>query len=185
MAKYRAGALILLRKLLKKRGKPHELVFLRLLAPEDEEVYRTAEHMKWIPVEQAAQILITAAQVLSPRDPWALRKLGREEAKDNLRGVFKKRSGPYSVFVILLQVARIWRNYHDQGRAKAVVEADGSGNSFVVENYPALPEANREIWAGFIQEAVEMAGYPTLDVRRRETNPLAWKWFVAERQPGD
>ncbi len=175
--KYKAAMLLLLRKLFKKRGKPHELVFLRLLSPEAVEVYRSAELLKWIPVEQAGEILLAAARVLFPGEPQALRKLGREEARDSLRGLAKKRWGVLSVPLILMQVSRIWRNYYDQGRAHAFEEGRNLG-CLVAEDCPELPEANREILAGFIQEALEMGGLKNPKVRRMEGNPKAWKWIV-------
>jgi len=178
VAKYRAATLILLRKLLKKRGRAHELVFHRMLIPETAEIYQTVEQIKWIPAAQAAEILLTAAQVLYPRDPQAFRKLGQEEARDNLRGMFKKRSNIVTPTMVLYRVAGIWRSYHDQGRA-SVERGAGKQECLVVENYPELPEAMREILAGFLQEALEMAGLKNLKVRRQESNPNAWKWFIA------
>lgn len=178
MAMYKAGMLILLRKLFKQRGHAHELVFLRMLSDDGIKVYQTAELIKWVPVELAAVVLLTAAQVLYPRDPLALRKLGREEARDNMQGLRKVRAGIGSEALVVRQVARIWRNYHDEGRALAQ-EEEGTGRLYLlVENYPGLPETNREIMAGLLQEALEMSGLKGLKVRRQESDPRAWKWFI-------
>lgn len=179
MAMYKAGMLILLRKLFKQRGHAHELVFVRMLSDDGIKVYQTAELIKWVPIELAAELLLTAAQVLYPRDPLALRKLGREEALDNLQGLKLTRTGIGLEAVVLRQVARIWRNYHDEGRALAQEEERTGRLYLLVENYPQLPETNREITAGLLQEALEMSGLKGFGVRRQESDPRAWKWFVA------
>jgi hypothetical protein len=179
LAKYKAAMLLSLRKLLKQHGRGHELVFHRMLSDEALEVYKTAQQAKWIPADEAAQILIAAAQVLFPKDLQALRKLGREGAEDDLRGFATKRSGDASLFYILLQVARLWRMYHDQGRALAHDEGERRG-TIVVENYPDLHEAYREVFAGIIQAALEMSGLRNYSIRRQEADPQAWKWVVSQ-----
>jgi hypothetical protein len=180
MARYKGAMLIMLRKLFKQRGYAHELVFVRMLSDDGAKVYNTAELVKWVPVELAAEILLTAAQVLFPRDPAALRKLGREEARDSLLGFKQKHPGAGTEIMVLRQVARIWRNYHDEGRALAN-EEPGTGRAYlVVEGYPSLPEANREITAGLILEALEMSGFKDVRVRRLESDPQAWKWLIVK-----
>lgn len=178
MGKYRTAALLLLHKLLKQHGRGHEIVFERLLSDEGLQIYQKTSDGKWAGSEPAAQILITAAQVLFPRDPQALRKLGREEARDNLNSLARKKSGRETVFGVLLVVARLWRIYHDTGRALAFDAAGRHLGMLVVENYPDLPEAHREVFAGFLEEALALLGPGPLQVRRQESDPKAWKWMV-------
>lgn len=177
MARYKAAALLLLKKMIKKRGHAHELVFLRMLDPEAASAYQNAEHLKWVEVALAAEIIFAAAQVLYPKDPQALRKLGREEARDNLRGLSRSRAGLVNVAMVLYRLAGLWHHYHDQG--KAIVERiSGQPEALIVENYPELPEILREVFAGFLLETLELTGQNQFQVRRVEGNPKAWKWVV-------
>ena len=183
MARYKAAMLLLLKRLIKTRGRAHELVFHRSLDPHNEACFESAAHEKWIPAEQGAEILVVAAQVLFPMDTWALRKLGRAEARDNLRGLAKRFGAKPSPADVMRALARLWRVYHDTGRA-VVGETPSSGEVFLeVRGFPELPETYREIMAGFIQEAMEMVGLEGLTIMRRETDPRAWRWIARPGAP--
>jgi hypothetical protein len=179
MAKYKAALLILMRKLFQTSGPGVEQAFLRRLTPEEIRLYQTALPITWVPIDQAERMLQAAAAALYPQDPMGLRRLGAEEAKDNLRGIYKALLQVVSVTTAMEQVARIWRTYHDEGDARADRAPNGKTGRMVVENYPRLPEVNREVLAGFITATLEMSGQKNVRVQRDDTDPNAWKWDIS------
>jgi len=178
MARYKAALILLIRKMFSQKGRRVEDAFLEQLTPEETDAYISAIPLTWLPDVQAASILQKAAKVLFPDEKNPLFKLGREEAIDNLRGVYKVFAKIASVPMITQQVAKIWRVYHDQGKAWATLTEDQTEGMVVVEGYPEFPPASRVIFAGFISGALEVAGAKDTSVRADVTDPGAWKWSV-------
>jgi hypothetical protein len=178
MAKYKAAFMILLKKLFQAQGPELEKKFLLMLSAEEVSAYQTALPISWIPVQQSEKILLAAAAVLFPKDPQGVRRIGAEEAKDNLHGIYRTLLQIASVPRVLQQVAKIWRTYHDEGKAWAKQEPGKKEGYMIVEGYPSLPMTNREVLAGFIAATMEMAGLTNVRVKRDDTNPEAWKWVV-------
>jgi len=178
MAKYKAALIILVRKLMREHGEITEKEFLARLTPDDLRAYNTSIQVTWLPVEQATRILAIAADVLFPNDPLSLRKLGREEAKDNLTGIYKILLNLMSISAMIEQSPRMWRMYHDQGQAHTERNGNDHKGAVVVEGYPELPEANREIFAGFLEQVMKKANLKNAQVTRDDVNPNAWKWII-------
>jgi hypothetical protein len=178
MAKYKAALILLIHKWFSQKGQHAESAFLKRLTPAEADAYKNAKPITWLPDLQAASILHKAAQSLFPEEKRPLFRLGREEAMDNLRGIYKIFAKIASVQMMTQQVAKIWRVYHDQGRAWATLSENQTEGMVVVEGYPEFPKESREVFAGFISGAVEVSGAKDAGVRADETDPASWKWTV-------
>lgn len=179
MAKYKAALMILMRKLLQERGAETEKAFLAQLQPEEATIYQTAMPITWIPIAPYARIITLGAKALYPDDPKPVRRLGREEASDNLRGVYRTLMSFVSVKAMIDQTPRLWRYYHDQGMLKIDHQEAKHEVTFTLEGYPELPDANLEVLAGFLTQVIEMANKQNVKVVVDNSNPQAWTWRLS------
>ena len=82
-----------------------------------------------------------------------------------------------SVEMALSQSGKLWKQYHDEGRAWTDTINE---NKFVfnVADYPNLPEHFREMLAGYVKGVVERIGVKVEQVQRNDVNPNQWKWTM-------
>jgi hypothetical protein len=150
------------------------------LSPEDQRQLRIVMATSWVPVELATRVFLVAAPLLFAADPAPLRRLGRELAADNFRGVFRYVAQLSSVEGLLNRTALFWRAYHDQGQAQAHRVHERLVR-FEVTGYPGLPERMRETICGWLAHAIELTGATQVSVTKSDENEQIYRWAVSWR----
>lgn len=153
---------------------------LEALTPKERELYRTFVATTWIPVETATKIYVIAAPLLYPADPTPLRRIGRELARDNFRGVFRFLAQFSSVEGLTSKTALFWRAFHDQGEAHSVRLGERQVR-FELHGYPGLPERMRETICGWLAQAIELTGASSVSVTKGEDGTQRYFWLVTWR----
>jgi uncharacterized protein (TIGR02265 family) len=178
VARCKGTNLIYLRKLLQDRGPEAEAAFRQWFPLQEQEVFRSAMPVSWVPVELMARYFQAAAEVAFPGDPLGLRKVGAGIARDNLNGVYKILLRVVSVPVLIQQSAKIWSVYQEKGLPSVQRDGDHAG-SFMVTDFPDLPPAFREQIAGYLEALLEMSGARDPRVKVDERDPQAWTWRIS------
>lgn len=170
--------LVAVRRWVREAGQEERLV--AALTPQEHASYRSLVATSWVPVETATKIYVIAAPLLYPSDPAPLRRVGRELARDNFRGVFRYLAQLSSVDGLVGKTAFLWRAFHDQGEASS--ERAGERHlRFVVSGYPGLPERMRETICGWLAHATELTGATSVSVTKSDEAELRYFWAVTWR----
>ncbi|MCK5242421.1 hypothetical protein KAR34_08210 [bacterium] len=178
MAKTKGGNIVFEREFLRKHGKETEQAFLEKLNAEEINIYQKTLPISWVPIEAAAKIFEMTAATLYPGDAQGLQYLGRAQAYDHLTGIYRIILRITTIPFLIEKTAKLWKNYHDQGRAWSGVGRNKNSAFMIVEDYPDLPETFREMLCGYIAGCMELTGARNVRVTRDNNNPDAWKWNI-------
>jgi len=178
MGSYKGMPLVAVRRWLREAGVEDRC--LSALTPEDQALYRGLVATSWVPVESATRIYVAAAPLLFPGDPAPLRRVGRELAKDNFRGVLRYLMQLMSVEALLGKTALLWKVFHDQGEARASTTGERRAQLEVV-GYPGLPERMRETICGWLAQAIEQTGAGNVSVTKSEGPDGRLLWVATWR----
>ncbi|MBX7193652.1 MAG: DUF2378 family protein [Sandaracinaceae bacterium] len=174
---YKGVGVVFVRTQLREAGASAERAVTTQLTDEELRTYTTTTASSWVPIEHVARMFDLAAPVLHPGKPLPLRLLGRELARDNLRGVYRVLLRVMSVEFVISQSARLWGTYHRRGAARLVRVAPREVD-FVVSDYPRLPERFRECMCGWIVGTLELVGAQKPLVTKIDDDPSAWHWHI-------
>jgi hypothetical protein len=105
-------------------------------------------------------------------------KIGKQQAKDDLSGIYKILVTFATIPYVIKHSAQFWKTYHETGQAKAVIVENKNECRFIVEQYPNLPERFREVILGYIEGVIELTGGKMVNVKKAEANNNGWEWFV-------
>lgn len=83
---YKGTGVVFVRSFMRSRGPEIEARVLARLSPEDAERYLRTLEFDWIPIATITRIFEAAAPLAFPGNADAMRLLGREMARDHLRG---------------------------------------------------------------------------------------------------
>lgn len=170
--------LVAVRRWVREAGQEERLA--AALTPQENSIYRSLVATSWVPVEAATRIYVVASPLLYPSDPAPLRRVGRELARDNFRGVFRYLAQLSSVEGLVNKTAFFWRAFHDQG--DAVSERAGERHlRFSVSGYPNLPERMRETICGWLAQATELTGASHVSVTKSDEAEQRYFWAVTWR----
>ena len=172
---YKGVAIVCIRSALRNAGPVAEQSVLMQMSESERREYDDATASQWVSIAFATRLFELAAPVLYPGKPLALRQIGRDIARDNMRGVYRVFLRVVSPTFLLEQTARVWSTYHRHGKAHIEHHSDREV-TLVVEGYPQLPERMREGICGWIAEALELTGAKHVIVSRQDDEPDAWKW---------
>lgn len=179
---YKGTGVVLLHKLFDQTDKKMKESFMASLTPIDLQEFKLITSTSWVPISLAARLIEKGVTLLYPNDPLtlALRKYGREQASDNLNGVYKILLLVVSIEMAITRSAQLWKTYFDQGIAHGEKMPKGQSNSylFVVDNFPDLPLASREVAAGFIEGILALAKAVNYKVTPDYLTPNSWKWLI-------
>ncbi len=178
MATTRSASTIFLRKLLREKGGGTEGRFLEKLKPEERQLYQTLLPVTRVPLATFDRFITLGAAVLFPDDPAGQRKFGRAMARDNLTGLYRFLAQIMTVPFLIKQVAAIWRNYYDQGQARAEKDPECNLGKIIVTDFPDMPACVLELSAGFMEGALEMTGAKSIRVSVDSSDRTAWAWSV-------
>jgi len=178
MAKCKGTNIVFLRKVLGAAGTAAESQFLEKLTPAEAESYRTALPVSWLAAETTTRLFEAAAEVLHPGDAQGIRRLGRELARDNLKGIYRALLRMTTISFVVGLSARLWGMYHDQGKASAWRDPERNRVVVTVTDYPELPKKFLDEIAGYIFGVAEFTGVKNLKVEKDAQDPRAWKWSV-------
>lgn len=177
MGNYKGVGVVFLRDLMKRTGESAEKTLLNRLDSDQAQIYRTAMPFKWYPVSVTTGLFEVAAEVAFPGDPNKLRKLGKELASDQLKGVYRLLLKVATIPMAIKRAAQLWGTYHDTGKATAWTE--GSNRAiFQVAGYHTLPLSACEVLCGFVRGVVELTRATNVDVVLDRSNPSSLKWIV-------
>lgn len=180
MAGYKGMALVLLRQWIRAAGPDVERRVLEQLTPDEQAVYASLVATAWVPVELATKLYVVASPLLYPKDPRPLRQVGRDLARENLRGVFRFVVRVISVQTLMDKTASLWRSFHERGVARTVRESERTIR-FEVTDYPELPERMRETIVGWLGQAIELTGAQNVRVVKSDDDPHVWAWTATWR----
>jgi hypothetical protein len=135
---------------------------------------------EWVPIELVTLASVVAAPILYPADHDPLQRLGRENARCDLGGVYAFVVRVMTVPFLIQQTARIWRTYHQAGDAISV-PVEERHTELAVTGYPALPERFRHQMCGWLATAIEMTGAKEVTVAKSDVDPSRWTWSIRWR----
>ena len=177
MANFKGTGIFYLKGLVRATSAEKEKALLSMLNPDERKAYETVLAISRISIDAASKILKAAADVLYPGDPAGLRTIGYKMAHNDLSGIYKILMPVLSVEMAMSQSAKLWSQYHDEGRAWTD-KINEKSLIFNVADYPSLPEHFREMLAGYIKGVVERTGEKDVQVQRNDVNPKQWKWTI-------
>jgi hypothetical protein len=152
---YKGASLVSLRQML--QGASVEERFLEALGPTDRESYQRLTATDWVPVAFAGRLYATAAPLLYPGQVAPVRLLGRDLARDHLRGIYRTMLRLATVQFVADQTGRLWSVYN--GRGTVVVDRVREHTlRMVLHDYPDYPVVVRESLVGYILGAMELTG---------------------------
>jgi len=175
MGTYKANAIDFGRKQLRATGLEQD--FMNRLSSEDRVAYAHTFAISWINPEFAALLLEKMAALLYPNNSMPLFEFGRRMATDNLNGVYKFILRFFTIEQAVKVTSNLWRTYHKAGvvRTERINETRAV---FVVDNYPTLPKAIREVTTGYVAGLVALTGAKDIRIRHDESNPSSWRWII-------
>lgn len=177
---YKGMALVVVRQWVRAADPDAERRLLEALTAEEQRIYASLVATAWVPVEFATSFYVAAAPLLHPKAPRPLLQIGRDLARENLRGVFRFVLRIVSQQMLMEKTASMWRTYHDRGRATVVAEGPCKLR-FEVTDYPGLPERMRETIAGWIAQAIELTGVDNVRVVKSDDDRNRWVWTATFR----
>lgn len=179
MALIKAAGLIHTRSLLRAKGGAAENAVLSNLTPTEVTAYQDALPITQLSIEFVTKVAALSAPLLFPGQSQsdALRSLGRVNALNDLKGIYKILLRFTTTEFAIKQAARLWSTYHNQGEARSFPEGE-KRIIFEVSGYPELPAQFRHILAGYIIGMAEMTGLRQARISLQEENPQQWRWIV-------
>ena len=175
---YKGTGVVFMRSFVRAMNSALEPRLLAKLPPEDAERYLKTLEFDWIPIGSITRIFEAASPLLYPGNHEGLRLIGREMARDHLRGIYRIMLRVTTVPFVVAQTARLWSTYHRRGRAH-MTRQEPHLIHFVVADYPELPERFRECLCGYIQGVMELVGAREIRVAKSNDNANAWLWRVS------
>ncbi|MEW6516616.1 MAG: hypothetical protein AB1439_06935 [candidate division FCPU426 bacterium] len=166
-----------LRKRLRALDSAAEQKFIGLLSAEEKKIYETATPVGWVPIETSARLQELAAPIIFPDNPDCILELGREQARDDLSGLYKIIVRFITIPALMKKLSSLWHSYNDTGDLKAVWQEGHRSGQLIIENYPALPLTSRLQIQGYFLGALEMTGAKNVRLINDFTDPLAYKYF--------
>jgi hypothetical protein len=179
MALIKAAGLIHTRSLLRAKGSATENAVLARLTPQETTAYQDALPITQLSIELATKVASLAAPLLFPgqNQSDALQSLGRVNALNDLKGIYKVLLRFTTTEFAIKQAARLWSTYHNQGQARSFPDGE-KRIIFEVAVYPDLPAQFRQLLAGYIIGMAEMTGIRQARISLQEENPQQWRWVV-------
>ncbi len=177
MGNFKGTGIVYVKSLVRSTSAEKEKTLLSMLNPDERKVYETVLAISRISIHAASSILKAAADVLYPGDPTGLRTIGYKMALNDLSGIYKILMPVLSVEMAMSQSARLWSQYHDEGRAWTD-KINENKLVYNVADYPNLPEHFREMLAGYVKGVIERTGEKDVQVQRNDVNPKQWKWTI-------
>jgi hypothetical protein len=147
-----------------------EKPFLDSLDADLREVYDTILPVKSVEAESVAVIYEKAAAIFYPQQPQALRRLGREQALNDLKGIYRVLLKIFEIPSIVQKTAQLWRTYHTQGNAFIDFDPSFKKATLTVKNYLNMPETFLETISGYLQGILELAGAKNSAVQPSRVN---------------
>lgn len=177
MGNFKGTGIVYVKSLVRSTSAEKEKSLLSMLNPDERKVYETVLAISRVSINAASNILRAAADVLYPGDPSGLRAIGYKMALNDLSGIYKILMPVLSVEMALSQSGKLWKQYHDEGRAWTD-NINKKTYIFNVADYPNLPEHFREMLAGYVKGVVERIDVKVEQVQRNDVNPEQWKWTI-------
>jgi hypothetical protein len=166
-------------KMAKDFGK--ETKFLSLLADEDKTALKTCLPISWMPIEFWSRCLCAAANAISgdtlTEIETGLNKIGKEMAKDNLRGIYAVLARILTIPYLIGQSSKLWAQYHDTGHAWTE-QVSLNKAIFKVADYPDAPKIFLHYNTGYIYGLMEVTKALGVMIDLDETNPHLWQWAI-------
>jgi hypothetical protein len=176
MGEAKAAPVLFLKQEMQRRGEDLTAELMKRLAPEDAQAFEAALAVSWFPIEVITRIITTGVPLLYPGDRTGLRKFGFELAQDNLTGLYKVLVRMTTVPFLIAQVAKLWNNYHRQGKTWAGHDLNARTAFMVVGEYPELTEGYREHLTGYVHGALSLTRVENVQVTHDARDANAWRW---------
>ena len=177
MGGYKGVGVLFVRRLLRESGPGIESAVKAALSEGERDLYDACTAGSWVPIEFVTKLAVEAAPRLFPAEDKPLDALGRALAVDNFSGVYAFMVRVMTVEFIVKQSARLWRLYHDAGRAQT--RALGASElAYDIFEYADMPEDFRHYGAGFIAKLIEMTGAGDVVVEPRPLDGGDWGYRI-------
>jgi hypothetical protein len=180
MENYKATLVDFIRRRFQKSPEA-EPVFNARLSTDDQAAFRVTLPMSWISAELGGRFMDAGAHALFPDAPDPVWEFSRQQAHDNITGIYKIILRVVTVPIVISKAARVWGTYHRKGKA-TVSRVDGENRaSFIAEEYPKLPDVLRRSVTGYTTGLLELTGAEDIEVALDDSNPDALRWDVTWR----
>jgi len=178
MPNYKGAGLIIVEKLFAKQTPDLREAFVVKLTPAEQQFYKSVLATQWQPIATVAAVFEKAVGFLYPGNRRGLEEMGRQQALDNISGIYRSLLRITTIEFTIKQVAKLWRSYFDEGEASARQEHAEKRVTMTVENFPDLPLANRRVVSGYIQGTLELCGAHNVQVLHDGSQAGKWIWSV-------
>lgn len=164
MADCKGAALVFLRSKIKKAGA--ENLIHELLSEEDRKTWENTLSFHWFPIEMLARFWAYCSKVLYPHKSQdeAAYVLGLEEAKEDIKTLYRFVFKIISIEAILKKSASLWQAHHTAGNSH-VEQISSRQFRFSVMDYPTFPKEICLSTAGYIHGLLEIAGQKNISVK--------------------
>jgi hypothetical protein len=177
MSKVKGTDIVILRSILKERGKLIEDQFMARLSPELTQLYGNVLATTWVPIQEIEKLYENAAEVFFPSETDKISHLARMLAEKSFGGIYKaflRNPTPKSV---IEKASIIWNAYHVKGKLGVSVISD-HGATLLVSDYPELSPIIRKVFNGQLAALLDLAGAKNAKIIHLGNNPTAWKWQI-------
>lgn len=179
MASIKGTALIYLRKAIKEKGNDFHEKYVASLSEAEKTAFKSALAFSWVPLSVVAVLYERGASMLYGGDrKQALRQLGKDGGRDDMKGVYRVAMRFASVEFLMEQAAKVWGTYFDVG--KVSTQRRGKGD-FVIEldGLSGFPEAMRYTVEGSMELIIETAGAKNVKVRYQSAGGNTHRWVAS------
>lgn len=165
---YKGASLVSLRQMLQLAHLEER--FLEALGAADRDAYQRVTATDWVPVALAGRLYAVAGPLIYPGQPNPVRLLGRDLARDHLRGIYRFVLRLVTVQFVVDQAGRLWSMYN--GRGSLLVERVHERTvRMVLVDYPDYPLEVRESLVGYVAGTIELTGARGVRVVTDDADP--------------
>jgi len=178
MAEIKGTDIVMLRTIVREKGKKIEEELLAKLSPKAKDAYLRSMTISWLPVDIHSDIYQTAAHVLYPNKGNSAFELGLEIARQTYTGLYKIFLSIPSLQFIIKRAASLWKTYYNVGKA-SVENITSSALDFVVTEFPNWPLVMRDATNAHIAYLAQTAGKKGVHISRDDSNHDKWVWHIS------
>lgn len=174
MPKVKGNGLHFIRTVLLKKEKTNE--FQKLLTHEESEVLFKKIIANWIDMKIAVPIYEKAISCFYQGVDNAAANFGYDMALSQFNGMYRFLLKLATLDYLISISSKIWSIYIDTGKIE--IQKDKSKLTFILREFPEIPDTLLEISVGFIAALMSLTNVRNVKVARENSNPQAWKFNV-------
>ena len=179
-ANYKGVGVVYARTLYREMTGPEQARLREALGADLTHALETASASAWMPLTTASVIFEEVSKIVFSDAVQPIRALGEGMARHNLTFVYRTVLRVIKPSLFLAQYKRLWSLYHRDGVASMTVK--GHGAFLEISQHPNIPESFRECTAGWMTQAMNLAGASQVWVSVEPEDAGAYSWRMRWRE---